>query len=62
MRIPVRSMNVCGMEPDSEWRINFYRVDGPGDNSERRFMCWSTIPEGRTFHMPTRFGIIRFVR
>jgi alpha-galactosidase len=62
MRIPVQSMNVCGLEPDSEWRINFYRVDGPGDNSERRFMCWSTIPEGRTFHMPTRFGIIRFVR
>ena len=62
MRIPVRSMNVCGIEPDSEWRINFYRADGPGDNSERRFMCWSTIPEGRTFHMPTRFGIIRFVR
>ena len=62
MRIPVRSMNVRLMEPNTEWRINFYRADGPGDDSRRRFMCWSTIPEGRTFHVPTRFGIIRFVR
>jgi hypothetical protein len=62
MRIPVRSMNVRLLEPNAEWRINFYRADGPGDDSRRRFMCWSTIPEGRTFHVPTRFGIIRFVR
>ena len=62
MRIPVRSLNVRLLEPNTEWRINFYRADGPGDDSRRRFMCWSTIPEGRTFHVPTRFGIIRFVR
>jgi alpha-galactosidase len=62
MRIPVRSMDVRLLEPNAEWRINFYRADGPGDDSRRRFMCWSTIPEGRTFHVPTRFGIIRFVR
>ena len=62
MRIPVWSMNVLRVEPNTEWRINFYRADGPGDGSRRRFMSWSTIPEGRTFHVPTRFGIIRFVR
>jgi len=62
MRIPVSSMKVQAMEPGLEWRVNFYRADGPGDDSKRRFMCWSTIPEGQTFHVPTRFGIIKFVK
>ncbi|PYU92006.1 MAG: hypothetical protein DMG25_13095 [Acidobacteria bacterium] len=62
MRVPVASMGVKAVRPGSEWRINFYRADGPGDDSQRRFMSWSTIPEGKTFHVPTRFGIIRFVK
>lgn len=61
IRVPLRSMNVTTLTPGAAWRINFYRADGPGDDSQRRFMSWSTIPEGRTFHVPTRFGIIRFV-
>lgn len=62
MRIPVSSMNVARVDPGSEWRVNFFRADGPGGNSERRFMSWSTIPGSKTFHVPTRFGIIRFVK
>jgi hypothetical protein len=62
MRIPVSSMKVQAMQPGMEWRINFYRADGSGDDSTRLFMCWSTIPEGKTFHVPTRFGIIKFVK
>ena len=61
MRIPLKSMKVSTLTPGTEWRINFYRADGPGGDSQRRFMSWSTIPEGRSFHAPTRFGIIRFV-
>jgi len=62
MRIPVAPMGVAEISPGTEWRLNFYRADGPGDESKRRYMCWSTIPEGRSFHAPTRFGIIRFVK
>jgi alpha-galactosidase len=62
MRIPTPSMGVPEIKAGSEWRGNFYRADGPGDDSKRRFLCWSTIPEGKTFHVPTRFGIIRFVK
>ncbi len=62
MRIPVASMGAGSLGPGSGWRINFYRADGPGDDSQRRFMSWSTIPEGRSFHVPTRFGLIRFVK
>ena len=50
------------MEASHLRRINFYRADGEGDDSQRRFMSWSTIPEGKSFHVPTRFGEIRFVK
>jgi hypothetical protein len=62
MRIPVRSLGVRRLEANREWRINFYRADGPGDNTKRRFLAWSTIPGKRTFHVPSRFGLIRFVQ
>jgi len=63
MRIPLRALGVRRMEPNSEWRINFYRCDGPSDETERRFLAWSTIPgEKPSFHVPTRFGLIRFVQ
>ncbi|HEV2492562.1 MAG TPA: carbohydrate-binding family 9-like protein [Terriglobia bacterium] len=62
MRIPVASIGVKTLAAGTEWRINFYRADGPGDDSQRRFMSWSTIPEGKSFHVPTRFGVIRFVK
>ena len=62
MRIPVKALRVESAPPGAEWRVNFYRADGPGDDNQRRFMSWSTIPEGKTFHVPTRFGILRFVK
>ena len=62
MRIPLSSMNARAPVAGYEWRVNFFRADGPGDDSVRRFMSWSTIPEGKTFHVPERFGILRLVR
>jgi alpha-galactosidase len=62
MRIPVKALRVESAPPGAEWRVNFYRADGPGDDNQRRFMSWSTIPEGKTFHVPTRFGILRFLK
>jgi alpha-galactosidase len=63
MRIPVSALGIQVMQPDSAWRINFYRAEGPGDDAHRRFLCWSTIPGDKlTFHVPTRFGTILFVK
>ncbi len=62
VRIRVAAMGVRAMSPDMEWRVNFYRADGPGDSAHRRLLCWSTITEGKTFHTPTRFGIIHFIK
>ena len=62
LRIPVAAMGMQAMSPNTEWRINFFRDDGPGDNTQRHVMCWSPIPESKTFHTPTRFGIIQFTK
>ncbi|MFB3921637.1 MAG: carbohydrate-binding family 9-like protein [Terriglobia bacterium] len=62
MRIPLKSMNAAAIKRGDEWRLNYYRADGLGDDTKRRFLCWSTIPTGETFHVPTRFGIIRFMK
>jgi alpha-galactosidase len=60
MRIPVSSMDVGEVLPGTEWRINFFRCDGLGDDSKRRFLAWiPTLDE--SFHVPSRFGLIRFV-
>ncbi|MCE5309067.1 MAG: carbohydrate-binding family 9-like protein [Acidobacteriales bacterium] len=64
MRIPVLSMRRAAIRPGDEWRINFYRIDGPGDDTRRRFLCWSptlSTRESDFFHVPSRFGTIRFV-
>lgn len=61
MRIPLTAMNVKGPLPGTLWRANFFRAAGKGTDDRRKFLAWSVIPEGRTFHVPTRFGILRLV-
>jgi hypothetical protein len=62
IRIPVASMGAKEIFPGAEWRLNLFRCDGPGDDQQRRFLSWSKITEGPSFHVPTRFGIIQFVK
>lgn len=62
MRIPLRSMNVQTVHPGTAWRVNFFRAAGHGADNQRIFLAWSTIPEGQTFHVPSRFGILRLVK
>ena len=61
MRIPLSSIKGLGVKPGMAWRVNFFRAAGTGPDPQRRFLAWSTIPEGTTFHVPSRFGILRFV-
>ena len=63
MRIPMASMGVQQVKANSEWRLNFYRADGPGDDTKRRFLSWSLLPSSKlSFHQPGSFGIIRFIK
>ena len=62
MRIPLASLGVPAISPGDKWRVNLFRADGPGNDAERRFLAWSTISEGTTFHVPSRFGLLSFIR
>ncbi|MGC9292153.1 MAG: carbohydrate-binding family 9-like protein [Acidobacteriaceae bacterium] len=63
MRVPLLSMGVHCISPNTEWKVNFYRADGPGDNTERRLLSWGPLPLGsNSFHQPASFGILRFIR
>ncbi len=63
MRIPSGSMGAGEIKPNSEWRLNFYRADGPGSDEKRRFLSWNVLPtEKLSFHQPASFGLIRFER
>ena len=61
MRIPLAAMNVKDARPGTQWRVNFFRAAGKGGDDQRKFLAWSIIPEGKTFHVPTRFGILKLV-
>jgi hypothetical protein len=64
MRIPTSALLVQLMSPGMEWRINLYRAEGRGGDSQRRFLSWSPLPPGTklSFHQPASFGIIRFLK
>lgn len=63
MRIPAAAMGAPPIRAGAECRVNFYRCDGPGDDTQRRFLAWSptlcTNPSDY-FHVPTRFGKVLF--
>lgn len=47
-------------QPGDEWRINMFRID-QDESGKRSFSAWS--PTGAVnFHVPERFGHIRFVQ
>jgi hypothetical protein len=65
IRIPVRAL--CGEDEGpsvhDEWRVNFYRADGEGDNTVRRLLAWSPTRSPKpNFHVPSSFGLFRFVQ
>jgi len=64
MKIPVKSMGVNALQAGTFWRLNLYRLDGLGDDPQRRFLSWSPLQTGenRSFHQPASFGIIKFVQ
>jgi len=61
IRVPLAPMNVKDPRPGAQWRVNFFRAAGKGGDGHRKFLAWSIIPEGKTFHVPTRFGILKLV-
>jgi hypothetical protein len=64
LRIPVAALaGTTPLKANTDWRINFFRCDGPGNETQRRLLSWSPVhSEAHTFHSPWSFGVIRFVK
>ena len=62
IRIPISAMNAKSIHPGMIWRVNFFRAAGQGGDQQRMFLAWSSVPNGKTFHVPSRFGILRFTK
>ena len=63
-RIPLTSVSRSRVSPGTRWRINLYRIDGNGPDSERRFLCWqpTCVVDRDPNHVPEAFGTLIFGR
>jgi hypothetical protein len=63
MRIPISALTDTPIDEAREWRVNFYRCEGPGNDETRRMLSWRQLPftsSRRSFHQPAFFGALRF--
>jgi len=60
-RIPLKAVSGKPIRVGTKWRVNFYRIDGPGGNETRHFMCWQqTCNHQHGNHTPESFGTLAF--
>jgi alpha-galactosidase len=58
LAIPMRSLTEV-FDPAADWRTNFYRIEGQVE--PRFYSAWQpTYTDVPNFHVPSRFGILRF--
>jgi len=61
-RIPLTSVSLAEVKGGTRWRMNLYRIDGQGSDSERRFLCWqpTCVVNRDPNHVPEAFGTLIF--
>ena len=61
-RIPLASVSSASVASGTRWRINLYRIDGDGPDSQRRFLCWqpTCVLNRDPNHVPEAFGTLIF--
>lgn len=60
LAIPMKSLT-AHFDPDAVWRVNFYRVEGRKE--PRAYLAWQpTHTPEPNFHVPSRFGSLRFAK
>ncbi|HVV73046.1 MAG TPA: amidohydrolase family protein [Verrucomicrobiae bacterium] len=55
LRIPLEQLSPEKPAPGTDWRLNLFRCD----RANRASLAWSPTLQG-TFHLPERFGLLRF--
>ena len=60
--IPLRSVSTAEVTAGTKWRMNLYRIEGLGPDSQRHFLCWQpTCVQNRDpNHVPEHFGTLVF--
>jgi hypothetical protein len=57
MKIPAASITEKELKPGFEFRVNYYRIQGPPP--ERRFIAWRPTGPSGNHHIPEAFGLLR---
>jgi len=57
MKIPFASIDARKPAPGTEYRVNYYRIQGPGEWGSRKFIAWRKT--GGNHHIPEAFGLLR---
>ena len=61
MRVPLAALGIETLRPGDAWRVGLYRCDGGAAGAPRRYLAWSpTGTPAPDFHVPHRFGWLRF--
>jgi MFS transporter, ACS family, glucarate transporter len=63
-RIPLSSITTMPVTAGTRWRMNLYRIDGPGPDPRRRFLCWqpTCLENHDPNHVPEHFGTLVFAK
>ena len=61
-RVPLSSVSNVSIKEGAKWRLNLYRIDGLGPDSQRHFMCWqeTCVVNRDPNHVPEHFGTLIF--
>lgn len=61
-RIPLSSITTDAVHDGGRWRMDLFRIDGLGTDTQRHEMCWQPIctPEHPSNHTPAHFGTLVF--
>jgi hypothetical protein len=57
IRIPFKSIGPKPVKPGMEFRVNFYRLQGPPPN--RKSIAWRPTGPTGNHHMPDKFGVLK---
>jgi hypothetical protein len=61
-RIPLSAVSGKPVHDGTKWRMNLYRIEGLGPDTQRHFLCWQpTCVQNRDpNHVPEHFGTLIF--
>jgi hypothetical protein len=61
-QIPLKAVSTEPVKAGTKWRMNLYRIEGLGPDSQRHFLCWqpTCVRNRDPNHVPENFGTLEF--